>query len=252
MTPETPIDAAAAGPSPAQGRPTPAGHLPGSARWGSVLGCVSALLLLAAPFLPWVRVEPAEAEAFGRAVVQAAADEGPGAGNEGFAQLGGRLAREHQLTGLDLVQWSREARARLADARSEAAGTARERALRSRAWDLLAGLVLGMGAGALLLACYLLWHRFARWRPPLQVLGGLLSMAGLGCAMGVIFAWRLFDTLLKPGPGHALLMVGGVGMLAALVGTVRVLHLPLVFLGLLVSAAALGFLGWVYVGAPGL
>lgn len=252
MPPDAPNDVAAGEPARPAPSTLPAGHLPGSARWGSVLGCLSALLLLAAPFLPWVRVQPAEAEAFGRAVVQAAADEGPGAGNEGFAQLGARLAREHQLTGLDLVQWSREARARLADPRSEAAGTARERELRSRAWDLLAGLVLGMAAGALLLACYLLWHRFARFRPPLQVLGGLLSMAGLGCAMGVIFAWRLFDDLLQPGPGHALLLLGGVGLLVSLIGTVRVLHLPFVFLGLLVSAAALALLGWVYVGAPGL
>lgn len=245
----------AAAPSPPQGpaRPgLPAGQLGLHARWGAVVGCVAALLVVAAPFLPWVRVRAADAQAFGRAVVEAVAEEGPGAGNEGFRQLGERLAGAHELTGLDLVQWARQARARLSDARSEAAGSPRERELRARTWTLVVALVLGMGASALLLACYLLWHRFARFRPPLQVLAGLVSMAALGCAMGGIFAWRLFDDLLQPGPGHLLLVLGGLGLLVALIGTVRVLHLPLVFLGLLASAAALALLGWVYMGAPGL
>jgi hypothetical protein len=261
VAPDAPLDAAAPPaapgpatlPAPAAGaRPLAPHLLPWSARWGAVLGCLSALLLVAAPFLPWVRVRDVEATAFGKAVAEAAAEEGPGAGNEGLAQLGQRLASAHELTGLDLVQWSREARARLADARSEAAASTRERDLRARAWALLTGLVLGMGAGALLLACYLVWHRFARFRPPLQVLAGLLSMAGLGCAMGVIFAWRLFEGLLQPGPGHLLLLLGGVGLLVSLIATVRVLHLPLVFLSLLVCAAAIALLGWVYLGAPGL
>lgn len=244
MTPD-----ASAAPAPV---PPRSGQLGKEARWGAVLGCVAALLLVAAPFLPWVRVQEADARAFGQALSEAVAEEGPGAGNEGFRQLGERLSTRHVLTGLDLVQWAREARTRLSDARSEASGSPRERELRARAWNLLAGLVLGMVALGLLLASYLLWHRFTRFRPPLQVLAGLLSMAALGCASGVLFAWRLFPHLLQPGPGHLLLALGGLGLLVALIGTVRVLHLPLVFIGLLVSALAVALLGWVYMGAPGL
>lgn len=253
MAPDPSPDAAdlPAPPGPAP-RAAASGALSPWARLGVAAGWACALLLVAAPFLPWVRVRASEAETFGAAVARAAAEEGPGGGNEGFRELGQRLAAEHELTGLDLVQWSREARARLAHERSEGAGTPREREVRSRAWSLLGGLVLGMMGAALLLACYLAWHRFARLRPPMQVVAGLLSIVGVGFALGVTFASRLFPELVAPALGHALLVAGGGGLLLVLVVTVRVRHLLFVFTSLLLSVAALALLGWVYVGAPGL
>jgi hypothetical protein len=197
-----------------------------------------------------MRVRPSEADRFGRALAEAARAEPPGAGSAGFHQLGRRLERAHALTGLDLVQWSREARARLNDPRSADAADERTRARLVRVWTVVAVSVLGLCGLALLLACYILWHRFARFRPSLQVVAGVVAGLSLGLAGALSFLWRPFEGLITPGPGHLALLVGGAALLVALVGTVRVVHLLGVLLATGLTLAALVALAWVYVGGP--
>jgi hypothetical protein len=241
----------------AQAPPAPrhkhhAWHLPGHARWASVIGALAALVVVAAPFLEWMHVRPAEADRFGRALAEAARAEPPGAGSAGFHALGRKLERAHALTGLDLVQWSREARARLGDPRSADASDERTRERIVRIWTVVAAIVLGLTGLAALLACYILWHRFARFRPSLQVVAGVTAGLALGVAGALSFLWRPFQGLITPGPGHLALLVGGAGLLVALVGTVRVMHLLGVLLATGLTLAALIALAWVYAGGQGL
>lgn len=234
----------------APGAPVVRAHawrVPGSARWASTLGALGALLLLVAPFLPWLTIEPSEAERFGLALAEAAAKEPAGAGSEGFAALGRSLAERHELTGLDLVQWSREARARLSAERSASAAAPDERARLLRGWTVVALVVLGMGGLALLLAAYLLWHRLARFRPPVQVLAGALAGVSLALAGGLTWLLRSFGATASVGSGHTALLVGGAASLVALVGTVRVIHLLGVLLVTALTLLALGALAWAYV-----
>lgn len=223
-------------------------HLPGHARWASVIGALAALVVVAAPFLEWMHLRPAEADRFGRALAEAARAEPPGAGSAGFHALGRKLERVHALTGLDLVQWSREARSRLTDPRSADAADERTRERLVRIWTVVALTVLGLAGLALLLACYILWHRFARFRPSLQVVAGVTAGLSLGLAGGLSFLWRPFQGLITPGLGHLALLVGGAGLLVALVGTVRVMHLLGVLLATGLTLAALITLAWIYAG----
>jgi hypothetical protein len=247
---EAPASPAAPAPptTPPARAPHHAWHLPGSARWASVIGALAALVLVVAPFLPWVAVEKGEAERLGRALVDAARADAGSPGALGFRELGHKLERDHVLTGLDLVQWSREARSRLADPRSEAAADERTRARITRGWNVVPWVVLGHAGLALLLACYILWHRFARFRPSLQVLAGTVAGMALLLAGSLSWLWRPLEGLVSPGPGHLALLVGGAGLLVALVGTVRVIHLLGVLLATLLTLVALIALGWAYLG----
>lgn len=249
---ETPAPAADA---PAPGAPVVKAHawrVPGSARWASTLGALGALLLVAAPLLPWLTIEPSEAERFGRALAEAAAQEPAGAGTEGFAALGRRLAERHELTGLDLVEWSRGARARLEAERSASAATPEARARLVRGWTVVAVVILSLGGLSLLLAVYLLWHRLARFRPPVQVLAGALAGPALALAVGLTWVLRSFGETASVGSGQTALLAGGAALLVALVGTVRVIHLLGVLLATALTLLALGALTWAYVaGGPG-
>lgn len=220
-------------------------------RWVAVLGFLSALALSVSPFLPWVLVERAQAERVGAAVAEQARAEPAEPGSDAFLELGERVAERGELTGLDLAQWSRAARARQAE-RIAATGAEGGTASRiRRGFLLLSGTVLGVAAAGAVVAGYLLAHRFARWRAPTLVLAGLAGLTAVTLAAALAWVARSVQPALSTGSGRTALVAGGVGLLATVLGSLTWENLLRVLGGLLLAALALGgLLVALVVGGP--
>lgn len=220
-------------------------------RWAALLAVIGGGLVAAAPFLPWVRIEAGEAERFGRELAVAARAEAQGGATPGLADLGDRLAERHVLTGMDLVQWSRQARERLADVnRTGAAASPRERERLARFWLMVPVLVLGLAATGAVLAATLLAHLLKRYRTPLQVLTGVVSVLAGALAGGWAWLLRPLSNVATLEGGHGALLWGGALTLAAVVGALRWASVAMMLFTLLVTLLALAALGWVWLGLP--
>jgi hypothetical protein len=198
-----------------------------------------------------VHVEAGEAERFGRELAIASRAEAQDGGTPGLADLGDRLATRHVLSGMDLVHLAREARARLADERlTGAAASPRARARLARFWLLVPMLVLGVAGCGALLAATLAAHRLRRYRAPLQVLTGMVSVLAGALAGGWAWLLRPLSNVAGLGAGHDVLLCAGALTLAALVGALRWASVATILLTLLLTLAALAALAWVWLGLP--
>lgn len=213
----------------------------------ALLGLLAALLVAATPFAAWLRVSPAAAERVGAAVAAAATEARGVPGSDLLGDLAARLAAEAELTGLDLVQWARGARARLA---ADAPSVRTERLVRS--WGLAAGLVLGTALAGAVLALYLGAHALGRWRAPLQVLGLCTGVLAAGVAGLLETLAALAPGTLQPGPGQRLLLVGGLGLLGAVAGALAARSALRVLGGALLVLLSLVGLAWAWIEQAGL
>lgn len=216
-----------------------------------LVALLAALLLAATPFLGWIGVTEGASQRVGTAVKEAARGARSVPGTELLDDLADRLEQRHELTGLDLLQWSRGARARLrAQAPGDVLGPSTERIVRS--WRLADVLVLGLSLLGALLALYLGAHALGRWRPSMRVLaavGGTVALLTAGGLEGLV---SLAPATLSRGPGHAALLGSGLALLGATAGSLSARTALRVLLGTLLVLLGLAGVAWAWLaGAAG-
>lgn len=209
-------------------------------------GLLSALALLATPFLPWIVVEPGAAARVGQAMIERARAERQRAGSDAFERLGQRLVERGSLTGLDVVQWSRGARERLASSDPLTAQPSSSEGAVRRQWTLLVVLLAGLTAGALVVVCYLAAHALARWRSSTLILAGLVGLAALGAAAALTWVERSGEGVVTAGSARWALTAGALGLLSAVLGSLTWHNVARVVGGLLLTALSLAGLAWAY------
>ena len=214
--------------------------------WVAALGLAASLALVASPFLDWLVIEPAQAERLGSAIRREAEAEGPGGRAAAWEQIGARLVERHALTGLDFVSWSRAARERIAQRDEEAAVKGAHGSV-SRFWSALATTILGVGGAALLLVGYLAFHRLARYRIPLRILSGVAGGVALLLAAALDWFCGAMVGAVTCGNGQTALLVGGAGLLGAVVASFTLRSVLGVLTGIAVTLGAIAALLWAWV-----
>ena len=228
-----------------------ASHAPRGAaeRAAPLLACVAALALAVSPALVWFRVRPDEAARVGKALEQARLTSGSGAEGRHWEALAARLSESGGLTGIDLVEWSRQARQQLQSGGDAGGGEEPTAAAGrvSRAWALLGWAILGGAGLALLLMAYLVAHGLRRWRSPMLILGGVAGLVALAEALASNWLRSPVQDIVSAGAGYTLQLVGGGGLLVGCAVRVPAGAFVRVTLGVVLCSAALGVLGWAWI-----
>lgn len=211
----------------------------------AVVGCLAAAAVLVGCFMPWLRVDGADAERiYAKIAAELEVRDVPAAPDEeSRARQAEEMALQHSLTGLDLYAWFRSA----GEARTRERGAASDEPL-DRVLVLLRICLIALAAAAFLLIVYFAGQCFRRATSPLLILAfveGLLALA-----MGGIYEF-LFTPMhegLEPGFGLHLLLLGGAGLLLISLFGVTRRNWWQVYAGSLLVTGGLVLFGYTWLG----
>jgi hypothetical protein len=208
----------------------------------TVVGTLAGLALVAAFFLPWVRM-PQEVAARYRARIHASLSDPvrpPPSNADDWRRLADLVAERGAVTGLDVFYWARTAHATAGELQDG------EESRTSRGILLAAILVIGVPILSLLLVLHFLVHRLRRARSPALILAMLTGAAAVGIASVYGIVAGVVDRETDGAIGLTILLVGGFALFLAGAFGVRLRNWWRVFGGTLVVGAALAFLGYVW------
>jgi len=217
----------------------------------SFAGTLAALTLGICFFVDWVHVEPALGAKFLAGVRSALEErERPTQAERDFETLGETLVREGGLKGTDLLFWVRTARAHGAELDATAGQAPSPMA---RNLTLVRLLLYGLPAGAFLLACYFIFHRFRRAKSPVLILCVLVGAGGVVLAGALNYGHALVTDALESaasgvsfGAGLSMLLFGGAGLMLAGLFGVNARNWLRVYVGTALTGAALALLALRY------
>ena len=216
-------------------------------RLTGVFGALTAAILVAAYFTPWIRIDPARLDRMREAVEdEMALRTDPSRAAKDYERLAQSLIDQHAITGVDVIFWTRTAldyrREIEADAVGASSGT-----LRMHRGIVLFGIALAsVPLSALLLALYFLRHRFRRARSPALILSLLTGVLAVALAGIYEFALGPMSPNVHPGIGLSLLLGSGAGFVMVAIFGVTTRNWWRVYGGALVTGMALGICGYVY------
>ncbi len=215
-------------------------------RLSAVFGTLFGGVLFAACFVPWVKVDPAQAERVQKAVaVEIAGVAEPSRATRDFAQVFDTLGNTSSLSGVDLFQWCRAARGYRDSIRAGEAGRARDLTRKiDRALLLFAIALAAIPIGGMLLGLYFLIHRFRRNRSPVLILAAIIGAIAITIAGAYERTINPIHEAVQPGLGFPLLLVGGAGFLLVATFGVTRRNWWRVYLGVGVTAAGLALMAY--------
>ncbi len=217
-------------------------------RLSAVFGTAFGLLLFVACFVPWVKVDSAQAERVQKAIaVEIAGVSEPTRATKDFAEVFGTLGETSSLSGVDLFQWCRAARGYRANIR---AGETAQRADLSpqvdRALVLFAIVLAAIPIGGVLLALYFLLNGFRRNRSPALILAALIGLTAIAMAGAYERTISPIHEAVQPGTGFPLLLIGGAGFVLVATFGVTKRNWWRVYLGVGVVGAGLALAAYSY------
>jgi len=234
-------------PTPAPEQPQPEQH---RRRLSAVFGSIFGIVLFAACFVPWVKVDLTQAERVHKAVaLEITGVSEPTRATKDFAQVFETLGETASLSGVDLFQWCRAARGYRENIRAGEGGqhVGDLTPQIDRALLLFAIALASIPIGGLLLALYFLIHRFRRNRSPVLILAALIGALAMTIAGAYERIISPIHDAVQPGVGFPLLLVGGAGFLLVATFGVTRRNFWRVYLGAGFAAVGLALLASVYV-----